>query len=63
MSGIKTFIHFIHSVLESNHSNLSHSEWDSLIDDVYKIDKSKKLVSKLILKRCKEKKRVLIERL
>ena len=56
MSGIKTFIHFIHSVLESSHSNLSHSEWDKLIQDVYKIDKSKKLVSKLILKRCNEKK-------
>ena len=56
MSGIKTFIHFIHSVLESSHSNLSHSEWDKLIQDVYKIDSSKKLVSKLILKRCNEKK-------
>ena len=55
MSGIKTFIHFIHSVLESSHSNLSHSEWDKLIQDVYKIDSSKKLVGQLILKRCKEK--------
>nr|BAR21368.1 hypothetical protein [uncultured Mediterranean phage uvMED] len=55
MSGIKTFIHFIHSVLESNHSQLSHSEWDKLIQDVYKIDSSKKLVGQLILKRCKEK--------
>ena len=63
MSGIKTFIHHIHSVLDSSHSQLNDSQWDSLIADVYKIDSSKKLVSKLILKRCKEKKRVLIKRL
>ncbi len=56
MSGIKTFIHYIHSVLQSSHSHLNDSQWDSLIADVYKIDSSKKLVSKLILKRCKEKK-------
>ena len=56
MSGIKTFIHYIQSVLQSSHSQLNDSQWDSLIADVYKIDSSKKLVSQLILKRCKEKK-------
>ena len=56
MSGIKTFIHYIHSVLQSSHSQLNDSQWDSLIADVYKIDSSKKLVGQLILKRCKEKK-------
>jgi len=55
MSGIKTFIHYIHSVLQSSHSHLNDSQWDSLIADVYKIDSSKKLVGQLILKRCKEK--------
>jgi len=55
MSGIKTFIHYIHSVLQSSHSQLNDSQWDSLIADVYKIDSSKKLVGQLILKRCKEK--------
>ena len=55
MSGIKTFIHYIYSVLQSSHSQLNDSQWDSLIADVYKIDSSKKLVGQLILKRCKEK--------